>query len=650
MSKILLQNLSTYSDIYDLGITQTEVGLIENLWDTYNGANLLYVYGPGPKDQEFVLKFNNYDRSILLQKTDPAAKKFGYKLFRLYNGRYYIKFAPTAVDLKYLHELGDITSRDQQVFLFSSLEELRDHVFSTDINLFLNNQVLSISKIETIYWLCNELSRYKPSQFSDSKFYKSMPNYVYHIIDVLQLPNDIRIALYAYHTDSYRATIGNNIAVKTYIVTPDNPAYNWTDPDRYFSHINNKTGHGKVYYVGPNPLFPSEAALSRYVRGHSQVVLENQTLETIEKRDARKQIEDAAIQKAQTVIQKKLTNKTAELESGEEFSFNDVTFRAHEIEYESQIITSKAVKVSNIIKNFLTNLQDEAFNFELIFGQFCRELIRAAEAAGEAKAQIGAVKIDIEIKKKKNTVNVDMITNYINGYRINKIELHDVLLRALCYNKTEDYENYLESVSKCSLRYHRYIASGIALKVRDDITGEDAVEFKIGLDRDKNRNYISFGDKIRYPVKDTNKLLNLVGQIEMSRVINVLLNPDIVGVTGADVRHIIETGRKALIEERNKETQLLSQAIQLFKCEKIEDALLDNGRVISGYTVNGKLRNYIIETSSIRVFEYPSGKYLCMVDKGQNEHANTARLVSRMFALANDSKLTNEITTLQKND
>jgi hypothetical protein len=648
MSKIPIKNLDVYNDIYGLGITQTEITEFENLWTLFEGSCLTYIYGPGPKNQDFILKFNEYDKTIQLEETDPNVKLFGYNIFRLKNRRYYLKYMPKPEDLEFLERLGEIINSDKQSFVFNSLDEIRNHVFSTkDIDLFLGYGYLNTDDIKTLYWLCGKLNQYKESKFTNMKRYKDMPEYVSQIIDVIQLSDDTRIALYVVHSNSYRYTTSDNFVIKKYITKPDDASYNWTDPERYFSHENKKTKHPKAFYIGPNPVFPPEDALSKYIRGHSQVVIENQTLEMIIKRDERKKIEDAAIQKAQSAIQTKLNKKIEGLENGEEFSFNDVTFRSNEIEYENQIIKSNYIKVKDIVTNFINNLEDDAFNFELIFEGFCRALIKQAQTKGKVTAEVGTVHINLEIRSKKNTAGITMVTNYVNEYRINKDELLDVLQRALCYNKNEDYENYLESVSKCSLRYHRFIASGIQLKVHDTITGED-IEFKIGLDRDKNRNYISYGDSIHYPVKDSNKLLNLVGSTDMARVINVLLNPDIVGIKGSDIKYIIENGRKALEVERNKEKQMLEQAIELFKCEKLEEALLDNGRVVDGYTIKGKLREYIIETSTIRVFEYPSGKYLCMVDKGQNEHANIARLVSRMFALANDSKLANEITTLQK--
>jgi hypothetical protein len=645
MSKILIKNLQIYNDIYGLNITEIERDLFDALFTMFKGSNLTYIYNSGPNNKDLVLRFNGYDDALYLELPDATAKKFGYKLFKLRNARYYLKFVPKQEDIKYINIIGDIGNKEQQAKEFSTLDDLKQHILDNDLPSFLSNFALTQIKIETLYWLCNKLDQYKPSLFNDPNKYEKLPDYIHYIVDVIQLMDDTRIALYAEVNHGCRTTM-IGYSIKFYITKPDNASYNWTDPDRYCSNENEKTGQPKVFYIGPDPEFPEEEALNKYIRGHEHIVIENSTLTMIAKRDERKKIEDAVVEKAQAGIQKKLTDKIAELETGGEFTFNDVTFKAHSIEYESHIIKSNNVKVKYLLGNFIRNLRDDSFNFENIFTAFCKTVITEAQNSGRVKMQIGNINVTLEVRKKVNSAGTTMVTNYINDYRINKDELVDVLPRALCYNKDEDYDNYLESVSKCSLRYHRAIAAGIILQALDEITGE-TVDFKIGLERDKNRNYISFGDKSKYVVKDSNKLLNLIGVTSMSRIIDILVDPDIVGITGSDIKYIIETGRKVWAEERTKEQEMLSQTIALFNCQKMEDALLDNGRVVSGYTVKGKLREYIVETSTIRVFEYPSGKYLCMVDKGQNEHANIARLVNRMFALANDSRLANEITTLQ---
>jgi hypothetical protein len=86
--------------------------------------------------------------------------------------------------------------------------------------------------------------------------------------------------------------------------------------------------------------------------------------------------------------------------------------------------------------------------------------------------------------------------------------------------------------------------------------------------------------------------------------------------------------------------------MDMFGIEQITDFNAQNGKQLSGYLVKGGIRNYIVEKKQLLVYEYPSGRYICMVDKGQNEHTNTARLVNRFYALSNDSKLAKEISTL----
>ena len=71
-----------------------------------------------------------------------------------------------------------------------------------------------------------------------------------------------------------------------------------------------------------------------------------------------------------------------------------------------------------------------------------------------------------------------------------------------------------------------------------------------------------------------------------------------------------------------------------------------NGSTISGYMVRGKKREYIIEADKMGVYENPTGRYICMVDKVGNEYNGTAKLINRIYALANDAMLATEIHTL----
>jgi hypothetical protein len=647
--KIPLKNLEIYNGVYDLQFSPTDINLLSNMFTMLVGGNFEYVVKAATNQHDYVLKFsNNYDQVLTLKITDPVAAKNGYKIIRLANDRYYLKFLPSHADIPYLNALANLKNADDtsESFIFESINELKDFIFKHDLNLIADQQSLKLPQIQTVYWLCNKLPQYDESLYTNFSF-GDLPKKLSYIIDVIQLPDDTRIAWYIENLNDYMDGAFHSTRMQMYVVTPDDMAYNWTDPKRYFSHTSDKTGFGRVYYVGPNPKIPDDLELvTKYLRGNKFLAIENSTLDLLEKREQRRLVEEAALNKAKETITAKLQDKAQGLNTGGTFTFNDITFSEHALEYEGQVVQSKDIKVCEILDDYRYNIDDDVFNFENVYDAFCRALMnKATTTYKKVHAMLGDVSAEILATKRKNVKGIETTTIQVNDMHINKDEIVDVLLRAICYTKTTDFNNYLDSVSKCSLKYHRVIASGIVLTVKDTLLDEK-LEFKIGLERDKNRNFISFDGITKYPVKDTNRLLNLLSAVDMTRVINILVDPNIVGITGADIKYIIKTGKEALAEERTKEKQMLDSAVKLFNCELLDDTLLDNGRTVSGYTVKGKLREYIVDTKTLRVFEYPSGRYLCMVDKGQNEHANTARLVSRMFALANDSKLAKEITTL----
>jgi hypothetical protein len=650
-NRIPLNHLGTYNDIYDLKFSESDLTTLDALYTVLKGCSVTYVHGAGTKERDFVMQFTDREASVRLVRTDDIAKKFGYKVFRTFNSRYYLKFVPKAQDLKFLDTLGKLDNRSQEGFLFNSMDELATHMLTKDLEkIFRQKAFTTIDYVTLLFWVVGKLDDFNANKYANTAPYQKLPDDIGYIVDVLQLADDTRLAIFIEHSkynQNYNTGFGANIVVKMYLAKPENQCYNWTDPDRYFSHISKETGHGKVYYSGPNPPFVDDKAMSRYIRGHKFIVVENDTLEMIAKREQRRQLEDMAMKTAADGIKKKLQDKIAKLQTNGEFTFNEVTFRRHELEYEGQILKCTQFEMSDVINQFSYNISDDYFNFERIHDEFLKRCVQYAETDGHTKCSGTIGVVDFTIEHKVKVGKVKTVSTYINGFRINKSELSDVLARALCYTSTTDFDTFVKSVSKCSLRYHRALAAGLRLNVRDEILG-DAISFKIGLTRVKNRNYISFGDKIRYPVKDSNKLLAISDSTDVTRVINTLLDADVVGMTGVDIKHILAVGQEVLRQEKEKENTMLTQTVNLFKCEHQADALLDNGRLVSGYAVKGKLRDYIIDDNSLRVFEYPSGKYLCMVDKGQNEHTNTARLVSRMFALANDSMLAKEITTLAK--
>ena len=101
------------------------------------------------------------------------------------------------------------------------------------------------------------------------------------------------------------------------------------------------------------------------------------------------------------------------------------------------------------------------------------------------------------------------------------------------------------------------------------------------------------------------------------------------------------------VEARSKE--LLEKAMKTLGVKEIE---VDNKK---GYLVEGQLSSYFVakesdgnhrNTTTGKVYKYPSMAYVCMVEKTGVKRVGNDLLVNRFYALANDSVLIKEISTL----
>merc|ERR1711881_351187 len=94
---------------------------------------------------------------------------------------------------------------------------------------------------------------------------------------------------------------------------------------------------------------------------------------------------------------------------------------------------------------------------------------------------------------------------------INSKELEEVLRQALCFQTQEQFDHFLETVSKCSLEIHKVLANGIRARVRDEFLGT-TYSIKLPMIRKKNKNYICIGEgeeKQYFKLKNTARILGI---------------------------------------------------------------------------------------------------------------------------------------------
>jgi hypothetical protein len=397
---------------------------------------------------------------------------------------------------------------------------------------------------------------------------------------------------------------------------------------------------GTIYFSDEVPILTKEEyILKEYAGSQKFTVVDNRTIDTLIRRASRKQMEQQRQINAKKVLETRMQARIEEMEKGTPFTFNDIIFAKDSITYENQVLKADGITTKSILTHFYGAYSDDKLNFDRVLDTYATQIVVDSEDK-IVKGQFGNITFSVE--SRKNSSGKARLC-YINDYRINNAETYDVLKRALCYTKQEDYNNFLDTVSYCSLRIHKYLASGIDVRVQDMILDTNII-FKVPIIRKKNINFISINNK-EFRISDTNMLLKIEEATTMSDVINILINPNVTNLDGAAIKMVIDEGKKTWESIAQKDKELKENTLKKFNIQ-VGTFPCQNGTTYDGYLVKGKKRAYIIESNTMNIHENPTGRYICMIDQMGNEYNGTAKLINRIYALANDTMLAKEIHTL----
>ena len=258
---------------------------------------------------------------------------------------------------------------------------------------------------------------------------------------------------------------------------------------------------------------------------------------------------------------------------------------------------------------------------------------------------------DLETRVSANIKGISSRRVYLNGCRINGQEVEQCLERALCFTEQEEYDYFLKSVSKCSLKVHKYLQLGVDISVSDAFD-RSTVAMKFPLERRKGSNYLVIGDK-EFKISNTEGIIRMSRYREMLDVITALLNGKVAaGIVADDIKDIIKDGKRAYVDAVNKSKELLEQTETLFNLES--DTYEIGGTNRTGYRIEGKLKTYFLENdvnngshNSCGVYDFNTGSYICIVDKSTSQ-VGMDKLVNRIYALHNDALVAGQINTLNR--
>lgn len=479
--------------------------------------------------------------------------------------------------------------------------------------------------------------------------------------------------------DNYRLAISRiwnyrynqNTDFFVFSLTPHtNEVYNYIDIKRWwiptshrmygYNNTNNRP-FGVAMLTADEPEFLQPDVIRNFVDNHSgkTQLLDNGQLRLIAKRylqtQARKKKKEQDAQQLKQKVKDKLEKLLTTTGS---IKINDVTYTKSSIEYHNQKLTVEGclhcAKVSDTWVYHLLKTQTQAFalhtiTFDHIFDAYVDRT--SPDQVGELQytsGTIGSVSYNVTYTTTTNKNNVSSTLWSINGNRINAKEIQECVRRAICFETQDDFDHFLKSVSKCSLKVHRYLQLGIDIDVHDPFDNT-SVQMKFPIDRYKNINYLVLNDE-EYRIRDTEAIIRLQKAPDILHVITALLSGDVVtGISTDDIKPIIKSGKVAYKDAVTKSEELLTHAEKLLKInkEKIEMA---NGTSFYGYRIKGNLRNYLVNAEDARhsVYDADTGGYICIVDKTTSAQVGMDRLVNRLFALSNDERVAKKITTLQR--
>lgn len=341
-------------------------------------------------------------------------------------------------------------------------------------------------------------------------------------------------------------------------------------------------------------------------------------------------------------LQAKLKDKIESIKSGKKLILNGMTITKDSINYEGQELKrdNEPDWVYNVILSLSRAHQFDDINWDSVFEEFLH-----GSSSKTNKGKIGDVEYSVKFDTSTNSAGIDSTKTYINEYRINKGEITECLRRAVCYTEQADFDEFLSNVSSCSLKFHRYLQTGVDFEV-SGIRHNEGFAFKLPLERRKNLMYIVLGEN-EYKVRDTNRLINMQNNRDLGEIMELLLGDKVIeGLTIDDAKNVLKLAKIEYQDAIDKSKKLLDETEKTLKLIKQQNIQMNGVTVKEGYIVNGKLRQYVVENDeACKVYEYPTGRYICIVDKSTSQ-AGKDKLINRLYALVNDHALAKDIHTL----
>lgn len=637
--------LRVFNSMHELGIKDCDFKKIESEEkDTSKTgiANMLNL-----KDKYLVYVNHDDKHSIYLKEFDNKLETPSRILFKTL-----ITFEPVPKEVYMLHTIGRYKSHDWAYkHKAKNLKELKKRIidrFCDDWDKVLKDD----KQIRALFWLFGE-------NYKDIKKIKSRKN-MSTIVKVFSAKNR-RLAIIRQHNEwetSFWMGGGGELKEEVEFIAkafkPSDPRYNYVSPGREFKKdiwINDDLS-GKVT--------PKEIDLiERKCNDNDEFILVDNKFYANVQNQLRRQIisakreqeEEDIKDKMETKAEKEWNSKGKLIRNGITFtrkkiSYGDLIIEGPKIDkyiYRNNLITSENNNFNSIVAGYI----DYILDVEWIQDRYdCSKGRCEYKFDGEANLKIGKVKVKLTSDKN----NIYIWTKKRN--RIRKDEIAKVLIRALSYEKQEEYDNFIEEVSRVSLRIKNILDGGLTFKLvatptQDNDLSKDVCEVQITLNikREKNKNYLILKDK-KLQIRDMGKLFKLQKDVDGSsyqkypgiqRPIKFLFD-SVNDITPKDIGDLIKEGKKRFAKKVKKSREFIEHAVKI----------TESKRVMDGYIVKGISGKEYFVGDDLQVYTWKKGEkdsYLCIIDVDSEKDiaGKNDCIAKRLLALRNDKVVAKDI-------
>jgi hypothetical protein len=428
------------------------------------------------------------------------------------------------------------------------------------------------------------------------------------------------------------------------------------DDDEDEDEENNTVNHG-FYLLTPDKLL----ALQSKIR-----MVQNTTRRAEEESEAKKLL---------------IENIRKQFQAGK-ITRNGITITKNSIKYEDLVIKGGDIEKFVIWKGILdleefdfNKILEAYFSFTLDlkqdvdYGYNTDKLKPGIKIGDERKICVG--KINLHIKMTKQGV-------FINDKRVMKDEVEVVVNKSINYKSQKEYDEYLNSVSKTSLKLQDIISRGyfqfeLAMNNNDDCSlsfDTRKLVIQIPVIREKDKTFVVLEDE-KYSIRNISSFLKLDANNNRSnayyegdglqRVINQL-NKSVKDISAKNIGLIITKGAqkyKSYVVEKQKVQRdklaksklFIAHAVKVTKAKVVKGGYLVKGISGTVYSLNkDSLSVYTINEKGL------PDKHLCIVDSYEarervseeeerlyDEWRKNDKVAQRLLMLSQDVKVAREV-------